>query len=198
MSEKPFIVNDRRKFTSDGTLRPDSERAPVPAEPAPAAAETAPPPPPEPAPASDAPPIPPPPTAEEKEQSTTAYNALVDHLDTAVRAADPSRGPIPPVSFSTIIHSVYMNAVVQLGLAAPEGQRPRADLLGARQSIDMLAVLAEKTKGNLTEDESKLLETVLFELRLTFIEVTQAISRAAQQSGGKTPPVPGAGPSIVS
>jgi len=142
--------------------------------------------------------MPPPPTAEEKEQSSTAYNALVDHLDTAVRAADPSRGPIPPVNFSTIVHSVYMNAVVQLGLAAPEGQRPRADILGARQSIDMLDVLAEKTKGNLTEDESKLLETVLFELRLTFIEVTQAIGRAAQQQDpGSVPPTPGAGPSII-
>ncbi len=57
----------------------------------------------------------------------------------------------------------------------------------------MLGILAEKTKNNLTEDEDRLLQTILFELRLTFVEVTQAISRAAQQ---QTPPPP-PGPSIV-
>jgi hypothetical protein len=193
MSDKPFVVTDRRKFTSEGELRPDAERpareaVPAPAPPAPPAAAA-----PEPPAEPDVPPMPQPPTAEEREQSATAYNNLVDHLDTAVRASDPSHGPIPPVNFSNIVHSVYMNAVMQLGLAAPEGQKPRTDILGARQSIDMLAVLAEKTKGNLTEDEDKLLQTMLFELRLTFIELTQALSRAAQQQ--KTPPPPG--PSIV-
>ncbi|MDR3736161.1 MAG: DUF1844 domain-containing protein [Acidobacteriaceae bacterium] len=202
MPDKPFVVTDRRKFTSEGELRPNAERTPreeAPEAPRPqAVAEPAAPPaleePKQPVGSDDVPPMPPAPSQEERDKSSAAYNTLVDHLDTMVRASDPAQGPIPPVNFANIVHSVYMNAVMQLGLAAPEGQKPRPDILGARQSIDMLGVLAEKTKNNLTEDEDRLLQTVLFELRLTFIEVTQAISRAAQQQ--QTPPPP-PGPSIV-
>ena len=216
MPEQPFIVKDRRKFTSEGELRPDADRPaaeqpetarpgeaeaahdsapPTSADTAAAAAQAAALDSPAPAdvpPADAAPAMPPPPTADEMNQSGTAYDHLVDQLDTAVRAADPSRGPLPPVNFASIVHSVYMSAVLQLGLAAPEGQKPRHDILGARQSIDMLSVLSEKTKGNLTDDETRLLDTVLFELRLAFIETTQALSRSAQQ---QTPPP--SGPSIV-
>ncbi len=200
MPDKPFVVTDRRKFTSEGELRPDAERTPREEEPVNLRPEpvatpelAAPDTPPEPVGSDDVPPMPPPPSQEDRDKSSAAYNTLVDHLDTMVRAADPSQGPIPPVNFANIVHSVYMNAVMQLGLAAPEGQKPRPDILGARQSIDMLGILAEKTKNNLTEDEDRLLQTILFELRLTFVEVTQAISRAAQQ---QTPPPP-SGPSIV-
>ena len=72
------------------------------------------------------------------------------------------------------------------------------DILGARQTIDMLDVLSAKTEGNRTEAESKLLETALFELRMGFLEVTQALSRqaATRQPGGGMPP-PQGGPSIV-
>jgi Domain of unknown function (DUF1844) len=208
MPDQPFIVKDRRKFTAEGDLRPESERAKPDPEPAPretvpsavsveAAREAAtiddPALPSEPVGSDDIPPMPPPPTEEEKAQSHAAYSALVEHLDTMVRANDPSHGPIPPVNFANIVHSVYMNAIMQLGLAAPEGQKPRPDILGARQSIDMLAVLAEKTKGNLNEEEDRLLQTILFELRLTFIELTQALARAGQQQQ----PPPG-GSSIIS
>jgi len=55
-------------------------------------------------------------------------------------------------------------------------------------------VLAEKTKGNLTEEEGRLLQTILFELRLTFIELTQALARAGQEQ--QMPPTPG-GPSLI-
>jgi hypothetical protein len=71
------------------------------------------------------------------------------------------------------------------------------DLLGARQTIDMLTVIAEKTKGNLSDEEEKLTQSALFELRMGFLEVTQAIAR---QAAGRQPGVPGApggGPSIV-
>jgi Domain of unknown function (DUF1844) len=208
MPEQPFVVKDRRKFTAEGDLRPESERTPdEPKETVPSAVsveaareaatidspEPAAVPPKEPVGSDDVPPMPPPPTEEEIAQSAAAYTQLVEQLDIMVRASDPSHGPIPPVNFANIVHSVYMNAVVQLGLAAPEGQKPRPDILGARQSIDMLAVLAEKTKGNLNEEEERLLQTILFELRLTFIEMTQALARAGQQQQQPPP----AGPSIV-
>jgi hypothetical protein len=73
--------------------------------------------------------------------------------------------------------------------------------MGARQSIDMLAILAEKTKGNLTPAEAQMMENALFEVRMGFLEVTQALARS---SANRQPPpggAPGSGapgrPSIV-
>jgi hypothetical protein len=70
--------------------------------------------------------------------------------------------------------------------------------MGARQSIDMLAVLADKTKGNLTAEEQRLLDSALFEVRMAFLEVTQALARssAARAPGSGTPGAPGR-PTIV-
>jgi hypothetical protein len=92
---------------------------------------------------------------------------------------------------------------MQLGGAALPGRQPQVDLLGARQTIDMLVVLQQKTKGNCTPSETKLLETALFELRMEFLEVTQALSRSAaarqtQSTGSPAgPSIPGTGPRIV-
>jgi hypothetical protein len=68
-----------------------------------------------------------------------------------------------------------------MGGATEPGQKPRIDIIGARQSIDMLAVLQEKTKGNLTEKEQRLLQNALFELRMMFLEITNAIAQQAQK-----------------
>jgi hypothetical protein len=90
-----------------------------------------------------------------------------------------------------------MTAMMQLGAATHEGQQPQVDILGARQSIDMLGVLAEKTKGNLTPGENRLLDSALFELRMAFLEITQALARqAAAKAPAAGRPSPG-GPSIV-
>jgi hypothetical protein len=198
---KPFVVTDRRKFTAEGELRPDAapsperERNDHPAPPAvetPVAAES---------PASSAAPQetaakdePPPLTAEQSEQARTAYQATADRLDTAIRAANPGMERPPEMSFEQIVHSVYMTAIMQLGGATPEGQQPQVDIMGARQSVDMLGVLAEKTKGNITPEEERLLENALFELHMGFLEITQALARSA---AAKSPaPAPGR-PSIV-
>jgi hypothetical protein len=90
-----------------------------------------------------------------------------------------------------------MSTIVQLGGSTPEGQQPQVDLMGARQSIDMLAVLAEKTKGNLAEDEARLLDSALFELRMAFLEITQALARSAATKAGQGPTPGRNGPSIV-
>ncbi|GGA79403.1 hypothetical protein GCM10011507_33320 [Edaphobacter acidisoli] len=212
MSEqnKPFVVTDRRKFTLDGELRPDADPSPE-KESKPAPVEAAPP---EPsvkpeitAEETAQPPIddlPPGPTAEQAEQSRRAYEATTERLDTAVRATNPGADHPPAVSFDSLVQSVYMTAIMQLGGATPEGQPPQVDILGARQSIDMLAVLAEKTKRNLTEDESRLLESALFELRMAFLEITQAIARSAaakaaqgNPAGGPAGPTGPRGPQIV-
>jgi hypothetical protein len=66
--------------------------------------------------------------------------------------------------------------MIQMGAGAQEGQRPRVDIMGARQTIDMLGVLAEKTKGNLSELEDRTLQTALFDVRMAFLELTNMIS----------------------
>jgi hypothetical protein len=107
----------------------------------------------------------------------------------------------PAMTFDQLIQSVYMQAILQLGGGTQQGQQPQVDILGARQSIDMLAILDEKTRGNLSEPEQTLLHSALFELRLAFLEITQALARSAQQraaaGGSPMPPPPGGGPRIV-
>jgi hypothetical protein len=199
---KPFVVTDRRKFTMEGELRPDAdpspereERAPTPAEPAasqpaapqPIASQPA-------ATPSDAE-LPPPPTAEENDQARRAYEMTADRLDTAIRSANPGMDHPPAMSFDQLVQSVYMSAMMQLGAATHEGQQPQVDILGARQSIDMLGVLADKTKGNLNPEETRLLDSALFELRMAFLEITQALARsaAAKSPGGPNPRGPNPG-----
>ena len=203
MSEqnKPFVVTDRRKFTMDGEVRPDADpspekekREPAPAEfessatlkPAATSQEVAP--------ESE---LPPGPSEEQTDQARRAYEMTADRLDTAIRAANPAMEHPPAMSFDQLVQSVYMTAIMQLGGATPEGQQPQVDIMGARQSIDMLGVLAEKTKGNLTPDETRLLDSALFELRMAFLEITQALARsAAAKAPAGSRPGP-AGPSIV-
>jgi len=75
-----------------------------------------------------------------------------------------------------------------MGAGAQEGQRPRVDILGARTTIDLLGVLADKTRGNLNEAEDRTLQTVLFELRMAFLELTSMITAQAMQPPPPPPP----------
>ncbi len=200
---KPFVITDRRKFTVDGELRPDADPSPEREEresaPAPTQAPAAEQPQPAAAPPATAtePELPPPPTAEENDQARRAYEMTADRLDTAIRAANPGMDHPPAMSFEQLVQSIYMTSMMQLGAATHEGQQPQVDILGARQSIDMLGVLAEKTKGNLTPEENRLLDSALFELRMAFLEITQALARsAAAKAPAGARPGPG-GPSIV-
>jgi hypothetical protein len=132
-------------------------------------------------------------------QANAAYRQTSERLDTAVRAANPGMDHPPAMTFDQIVQSIYMTTMMQLGGATQPGEQPKVDLMGARQSIDMLAILAEKTKGNLTPAESQLMDNALFEVRMGFLEVTQALARSAASrqpppSGG--PSAPGR-PSIV-
>ncbi|MBW4026829.1 MAG: DUF1844 domain-containing protein [Acidobacteria bacterium] len=103
-----------------------------------------------------------------------------------LRAANPGMAAPGVVSFDHVIQSIYLSAVMALGAGAEPGQKPRIDIMGARQSIDMLSVLQEKTKGNLTSKEQTLLQGALFELRMMFLEITNAIAQSAQR---QPPPV---------
>ena len=196
---KPFVVTDRRKFTMDGELRPDADPSPEREErssppPAPVAVATEAPPAPTPSQeTAQEPDLPPPPTAEQNDQARRAYEMTADRLDTAIRSTNPGMDHPPAMSFDQLVQSVYMTAIMQLGGTTHEGQQPQVDILSARQSIDMLAVLEEKTKGNLSPDEGRLLESALFELRMGFLEVTQVLARSAAAKTPAAGPGPGSG-----
>ncbi|HXS77899.1 MAG TPA: DUF1844 domain-containing protein [Terracidiphilus sp.] len=131
--------------------------------------------------------MPPPLTAEEKREQESAYEASAQRVEDLLRAQNPTMGEQPPIQFEHLVQQLYLSALMQMGAATPEGQRPRVDIIGARQSIDLLGVLDEKTKGNLTANEARMLETVLFELRMTFLELSKMISLQGVQA---PPPKP--------
>jgi hypothetical protein len=131
--------------------------------------------------------MPPPPSVEEMREQATAYGASAQRVEDLMRAQNPTLGAQPPIKFEHLVQQLYLSALMQMGAATPEGQRPRVDIIGARQSIDLLGVVEEKTKGNLTPTETRMLETVLFELRMTFLELTKMISLQGVQA---PPPKP--------
>ena len=112
--------------------------------------------------------LPPAPTAEESHEQKAAYDASAQRLEELVRAQNPAAGPQPPVGFDHLVQQFYVTAMLQMGAGTQEGQRPRVDIMGARATIDLLGVLAEKTRGNLTPAEDRMLQTVLFEARWLF------------------------------
>ena len=132
--------------------------------------------------------LPPPPTAEESREQKTAYDASAQRLEDLVRAQNPTIGAQPPVGFEHLVQQLYISGMIQLGAGAQEGQRPRVDILGARQTIDLMGVLAEKSKGNMSEVEDRTLQTALFELRMAFLELTNMISMQGVQAPPPPPP----------
>ncbi|MGA3239620.1 MAG: DUF1844 domain-containing protein [Bryobacteraceae bacterium] len=91
--------------------------------------------------------------------------------------------PLPPATFSFLVLSLRAQAEIQLGLMhfGPE-PKPEPDLPIARHTIDMLGVLLEKTKGNLSLEEQRLLENSLTELRFRFVQVSDEAAKAAAQT----------------
>jgi len=100
--------------------------------------------------------------------------------------AEEFRIPLPPESFSFLVLSLRTQAEMQLGLMnfGPENgdeEKPKPDLQLARHTIDLMGVLLEKTKGNLTIEEQRMLENSLTELRFRFVQVSEESSPAAGQ-----------------
>jgi hypothetical protein len=195
--ESGFTVTDRRLFTGDGELRKDvvEETAPPKAATAPAsvpisseaaARETAPA-------ANSVAAFPAPdgiaeqdmpaaPTVAEQQAQAEAYRESSKEIDSRVELSGRSAKEFE-MTFERFLASLYMTAMLQMGLMHEQGGQPRIDIIGARQTIDTLALMAEKTKGNLTPTEEAFLQNSLYEVRMAYVEVTNALSR---------PPQPGA------
>lgn len=94
--------------------------------------------------------------------------------------APAAGGPreMPPASFSTLVGSLAAQALLALGgYEDPRTKRRLVDLELAKHHIDTLAVLEEKTKGNLTDEEKKALDGAMYEARMRYVEFAQRISQ---------------------
>ena len=178
MAEKDkqgFTVSDRRLFTDEGDLRPEAESTnATEAPPQNVAAESKP--------EVNQAEVPPPPTAQEQRESSAAYQTAHGKIDSALNDAlgEQHRPESLKASFDSFIASLYMSAMLQLGLMHERGQQPQVDIVGGRHTIDTLTMLEEKTRGNLTEEEKALLQDTLFRLRMAFVEITNALTRPPQ------------------
>jgi hypothetical protein len=93
------------------------------------------------------------------------------------------RMPLPPASFSFIVLSLRAQAEMQLGLMHfGDDPKPDPDLQMARHTIDLMSILADKTRGNLTLEEQRMLENSLTELRFRFVQVSDDSAKAASQT----------------
>lgn len=105
--------------------------------------------------------------------------ALMSDVENSPQEA---RMPLPPASFAFIILSLRAQAEMQLGLMRfDEEDKSEPNLPLARHTIDTMAVLQEKTKGNLTLEEQRLLENSLTELRFRFVQVSEQTGKASSQ-----------------
>jgi Domain of unknown function (DUF1844) len=171
--QESFTVTDRRLFTPEGEIRQEVSPEEVSSTtPAPQAQQDV-------APPQQEPSAPPAPTAAEQKEQADAYRNSARDLDARVELSGHSSKELE-ITFQRFLASLYMSAMIQLGLMHEQGGQPRVDLIGARQTIDTLSLLSEKTKGNLTSDEENFLQNCLYELRMAYVEVTNALARPPQ------------------
>jgi hypothetical protein len=136
--------------------------------------------------------MPAPPTVAEEKAQNDAYRESVGHIDSQVELSGRSAKEFE-MTFERFMASLYMTAMLQMGLMHQQGEQPRIDIIGARQTIDTISLLAEKTKGNLTTVEENFLRNSLYELRMAYVEVTNALARPPQPAGAGAGPGKGPG-----
>jgi hypothetical protein len=102
--------------------------------------------------------------------------------DQEIPTVSPGTLPRPdddmPMRFQTLIFSLSTTALLQLGLAPnPTSGKPEKDLPAAKETIDILEILQQKTKGNLTSEEAHLLEECLYDLKMSYVRLAQGGKR---------------------
>jgi len=181
--ESSFTVTDRRLFTPDGELRSDVPEESAPPKPVASAPQESAPTSPQPSATDVSTPedrdMPTPPSSAEQEAQAAAYKKSAKDLDTQVELSGHSVKDFE-ITFERFLASLYMTAMLQLGLMRQQGAQPQVDIIGARQTIDTLSLISEKTKGNLTPTEANFLQNSLYELRMAYVEVTNALARPPQ------------------
>lgn len=146
-----FKVTDRRRFSDTGETREEAEKAPE-------------------APAAE------PPAAEPPPAAAASPGQPVPGDDEAFGHADPDE----PLTFSTFVLSLSTQALCHLGeMASPFSGKIERDLVAGKQVIDILGILAEKTRNNLDATEQGLLDAILYDLRMRYV----ALVRGAAKEG---------------
>jgi hypothetical protein len=138
---KGFKVEDRRRFSAEGELKPEYQNEQPAAAPPPA--------------------------------STTNSSAAAAESNPAVASPRASAGTADAgeISFTAFMVGLSTQALMQLGeISDPQGGQPEVDLSAAQQLIDIVGMLKEKTRGNLDKDEEGLVDAILFELRMKYVE----------------------------
>ncbi len=114
----------------------------------------------------------PPESSEKTEEKPAGESAS----STEKNPSDQEIPPRPPIDFPTYILSYYTQGLVLMGeVPNPYTNKKEEDVEAARHTIDILSMLEQKTKGNLSKDEQQLLESVLYELRMKFMAKTNRI-----------------------
>jgi hypothetical protein len=163
--ERGFKVADRRRFSAEGEAKPDVER--VEEQPA---AQTV-----KPAPtqgAQDAPHVHGGPSAGAQAEASAAYQKAA--------TSQPGSADLGPqdLNFASFMVGLSTEALALLGeMPHPATGERMQDLVGAQQIIDILAILKDKTRGNLSHDEDVLLDAVLFDLRMKYVEKARQTPR---------------------
>jgi hypothetical protein len=92
-----------------------------------------------------------------------------------------SQEPLPEINFSTFVISLSTQALMHLGeIANPLSGKSEMDVSDAKQMIDILGMLQEKTRGNLDASEARLIEDLLFDLRMKYVEAVKKKDRSVQ------------------
>ena len=157
-SDSSFRVIDRRLFTEEGELRPEAQEQVQREKEAPAA------------------------EAAKHEASPSAAPAG----KTAAPAAPAEEKPVPARSpyFDLLVRSLANQAAMLLtGIQDPATGQTMVDIEGAREVIDMLDALREKTRGNLAPEEDKMLAEMLGSLKFSYLEMSKAAAAAAAEPG---------------
>ena len=145
-----FVVSDKRQFTAEGEEAKEKKTS-APEE--------------KPEPKDEAP----------KEKAEAAGEAKAQARPEQAQAGSQETGPLPEIDFSTFVFSLSSSALLHLGLVAdPQTGQNQVNLDLAKQTIDIIAMLQKKTAGNLDEEESRLLEGVLYDLRLRYVEAAKS------------------------
>jgi len=110
-------------------------------------------------------------------------------VESARASQPPADAPKPSLPFENLIRMLGSNAAMVLGAYADPGTgQPVIDPEAAREFIDMLDALHEKTKGNLAPEEGSLLLDLLGKLKMTYLEINQAVAAQATKAKAKTRP----------
>jgi hypothetical protein len=168
--ERGFKIADRRRFSSEGELKPEeaqrADEPPAPPRPEPPRA------------ASPKQPAPPretvgAPSAGAQAQASAAYEKAASAQP--IDRADPSPHDL---TFASFVVGLSTEALALLGeMPHPATGERMHDLIGAQQIIDIVAMLRDKTRGNLSHDEDSLLDAILFDLRMKYVEKARSATR---------------------